>query len=101
METSLAIYEALLQANVPAPAARRAAESLEKDMTTTLATKQDLQHLEGLTSARFDALEDKLSLQMQNFELRIQALESRVVIRLSAVMVALVALAGTLLAFFR
>lgn len=39
METSLAIYEALIQASVPAAAARRVAESLEKDMTSNLATK--------------------------------------------------------------
>ena len=33
---ALAIYEALIQANVPPPAARRVAESLEKDMTCSL-----------------------------------------------------------------
>jgi hypothetical protein len=36
METSLAIYEALIQANVPHPAARRVAECLEKDMASSL-----------------------------------------------------------------
>jgi hypothetical protein len=40
--TPLALYEALLQANMPAPAARGAAEALEADMTQHLATKQDL-----------------------------------------------------------
>ncbi len=34
MQSTLAIHEALLQANVPAPAARRVAEALESDMTT-------------------------------------------------------------------
>src|SRR6187200_3068735 len=51
------IYEALIQANVPPPAARRVAESLEKDMSSTLATKQDLHHLEQVMNSRFDALE--------------------------------------------
>jgi len=34
MQSTLAIHEALLQANVPAPTARRVAEALESDMTT-------------------------------------------------------------------
>jgi hypothetical protein len=41
METSLAIYEALIQATVPPPAARRVAECLERDMTSNLASKSD------------------------------------------------------------
>lgn len=53
MDTVLAIHEALIQANVPPPAARRVAESLEKDMTSTLATKQDLQHLDQLMTVLF------------------------------------------------
>ena len=80
-------------------------EALEQDMTTLLATKQDLQllrndfsHLERLTTAKIEALTEQMSLQFQNLELHIQASESRVVIRLSAVMVALV---GTVLAILR
>ena len=84
-------------------------------MTSILATKQDFllvrqelealrqqfRHLEDLTSARIEALGGKLSLHLQNIELRLQASESRVVIRLSAVMAGLFALAGTLLAILR
>ena len=83
METSLAIYEALIQANVPPPDARRVAECLEKDMTSSLATKQDLQHLQQLMNARFDALESTL--------------EYRIVFKLGALMVVLFGLAGTVL----
>ena len=83
METSLAIYEALIQANVPPPAARRVAECLEKDMTSSLATKQDLLHLQQLMNARFDSLESTL--------------EFRIVFKLGALMVVLFGLAGTLL----
>lgn len=49
--TPLALYEALLQANMPAPAARRAAEALEADMTQHLATKQDLAKMTFLLAA--------------------------------------------------
>jgi hypothetical protein len=101
VETSLAIYEALIQANVPPPAARRVAETLEKDMSSNLATKQDLllikqdlQHFDHLMVTRFEALESRVSLKMEN-------VESRVVIKLSIVMTALIAAAGTLLAVIR
>ena len=70
-------------------------------MTTLLATKQDLGHLEQLTAMKFKALDDRLDAAHENLDLRLQGLESRVVIKLSVVMAALVAAAGTLLAFAR
>lgn len=101
MNTVLAIYDALLQAGVPDAPARRVVEALEQDMTTLLATKQDLSHLEQLTAMKFKALDDRLGAAQENLELRLQGLESRVVIKLSVVMAALIAAAGTLLAFAR
>jgi hypothetical protein len=94
METALAIYEALIQANVPPNAARRAAESLEKDMTSNLATKQDLQHLDQLMTTRLEALESRVSWMMQN-------LESRIVFKLGALMTVLFGLASAALALLR
>lgn len=94
MDASLAIYEALIQANVPPLAARRVAESLEKDMSTNLATKQDLQHFGQLIEARLEALEGRTSLLMQN-------LESRLLIKLGVLMSVLFGIAGTGLALFR
>jgi uncharacterized membrane protein YheB (UPF0754 family) len=90
METALAIYEGLIQANVPPPTARRVAESLEKDMTSSLATKQDLE----LMTTRFEALEDRVSLQLQN-------LESRLVTKLGGLMTLLIGIAATVLALLR
>jgi len=90
METSLAIYEALIQASVPPPAARRFAECLEKDMTSSLATKQDLAHLEQLMVTRLEALESRFSLLNQN-------LESRIVFKLGALMAVLLGLGVTML----
>jgi hypothetical protein len=94
METALAIYEALIQANVPPPAARRVAHSLEKDMASNLATKQDLQHLEQLMTTRFDAVDIRVSLMLQNQE-------SRIVVKLGVLMTILFGLAGTVLALVR
>jgi hypothetical protein len=128
MNTVLAIYDALLQAGVPDAPARRVVEALEQDMTTLLANKQDLfslkqdvmlvkqdlslvkqdvqaarqeiRHLEEKTTLKFEALGDRISSLHQNLELRLQAVESRVVIKLSVVMTALITAAGTLLAVF-
>ena len=101
METSLAIYEALLQADVPPPAARRVAESLEKDMTSNLATRHDvlliqehLQHLDQQFAARIEALESRMSLMVQN-------LESRLLVRLGALITILFGVAGSALALLR
>jgi signal recognition particle GTPase len=101
METALAIYEALIQANVSPPAARRVAESLEKDMTSNLATKQDLQgvkqelqHFEQLMTTRFDSLESRVTLMLQNQE-------SRIVVKLGVLMTVLFGMAGTALAVLR
>lgn len=118
METSLAIYEALLQANVPAPAARRVAEALEKDMTSTLvtkqdllATKQDLQHEVQMIHGRIDALEERMSLRFQGlestFDLKLSAmgakfesLESRLLLKLAGLIVVLVGTLNGLLTLF-
>jgi hypothetical protein len=108
MNTVLAIYDALLQAGVPDAPARRVVEALEQDMTTLLATKQDLlllrqdiSHLEQLTTVKVEALGERMTALQQNTDLRLQALESRVVIKLSVVMTALIAAAGTVLAVVR
>ena len=108
METALAIYEALIQANVPPPAARRVAESLEKDMTSTLATKQDLQgvrqeiqHLAQLMNARFDAVDDRFAAFDIRFSLMLQNQESRIVVKLGVLMTVLFGVAGAVLAVLR
>jgi hypothetical protein len=126
METALAIYEALIQANVPPPAARRVAESLEKDMSSTLATKQDLHHFEQLMNSRFEALEARFEARFgaidarfgaidarfgaiggrfdaleESFSLRMQNLESRLVIKLGTLMTILFGVFTAVLALLR
>ena len=90
METALAIYEALIQSNVPAPAARRVAEALEKDMSTSLATKEDLR----LVRQDLTAFENRFSLMLQNTE-------QRAVIKLGGLMTALFGVAAALVALLR
>ena len=59
-------------------------------MTSSLATKQDLAHLEQMMDTRFDGLESRLGLMIQN-------VETRIVFKLGALMVVLFGLAGTAL----
>jgi hypothetical protein len=101
MDTALAIYEALLQANVPPPAARRVAESLEKDMSSNLATKQDIQHLDRLMATRFDAMDRRFGELEARVSLNIQNQESRIVIKLGTLMTILFGLSGTAMALLR
>jgi DNA anti-recombination protein RmuC len=89
MNTTLAIYEALIQANVPPLAARRAAEALEADMLTHLATKQDLAHLEQRVNARFDSLEAQIGQRIdaldERLSQRIDALDQRLSQRIGTI----------------
>ena len=101
MDTSLAIYEALIQANVPPPAARRVAEALEKDMSSNLATQQDIQHLGQLMASRFEAVDRRFDALDGRVSLKIENLESRVVIKLGTLLTILFGLAGTALALLR
>lgn len=116
METSLAIYEALIQAKVPPPDARRVAECLEKDVTSNLATKsdmmlvrQELEHLGQTMRTRFEALDARFAAIETRFQavdtrfeglegrmgLMIQNLETRLMVKLGTLMVVLFGLAGT------
>ena len=95
------MYVALIQANVPPPAARRVAETLEKDMSSNLATKQDLllikqdlQHFDHLMVTRFEALESRVLLKMEN-------VESRIVVKLGALMTLLFGAATAMLTLLR
>lgn len=90
MNSSLALYEALLQANVPGPTARGVAEALERDMTTELATKQD-----------FEALSTKLEALESRIDLKLHSLESRLLIRLGLLITALFSLAASVVTLLR
>ncbi|MEO6081286.1 MAG: hypothetical protein ABIQ86_16170 [Steroidobacteraceae bacterium] len=63
-------------------------------MASNLATKQDLQHLEQLMTTRFDALDSRVSLTLQNQE-------SRIVVKLGALMTILFGVAGVAIAILR
>jgi hypothetical protein len=65
------------------PTLRAVVDALEKDMTSMLATKQDFRHYEELFTARLEAL------------------ESRIVIKLSLVMAGMIGATSGLFALLR
>jgi predicted nucleic acid-binding Zn-ribbon protein len=77
MKTTLAIYDALLQANIPNAAARGVAEALEKDMEAVLATKADLQLLTSQMERRFEQIEHRFAQLQQRFDQKFAELEQR------------------------
>jgi hypothetical protein len=104
MATALAMYEALVQANVPAGAARRVAEALEADMAANLASKQDMRSMQQemqLLQQEIRALDQRMVERFvavgRELDLRLESLESRLVIKLGALMTALTGIAATAL----
>jgi hypothetical protein len=90
MARSVALYEALIQAKVPQPAARWAVEALESDMTSSLATRQDV----ALLDQRLVALQRELDLKFDGLETRLPVKLGALVTALAGVAVALQRFAG-------
>jgi hypothetical protein len=100
MTRSVALYEALIQANVPQPAARRVVDALEADMTSSLATKQDVALLDQRLAAldqRVSTLDERMverfAAARRELDLRLDGLETRLLVKLGALMTALAGLA--------
>jgi len=54
------LYDALVSINVPSDKARAVVDAMERDMGTTLATKQDLEMLKQAMDGRFALVDQKL-----------------------------------------
>lgn len=86
------LYDALVSINVPSEKARAVVDAMERDMGSTLATKQDLL----LLATREDLLASKQDLQLLRQELdsrfarvdqKLDTLELRLTVRLGSMMV--------------
>jgi hypothetical protein len=87
------LYDALVAINVPADKAKAVVRALENDMTTALATKDDLKVLSDTMSFRFTA-------QTTEFDLKLKALANSIVIRISAVLITAMAALEALRKYF-
>lgn len=85
MDYLYSLYDALVSINVPSDKARAVVDAMERDMGTTLATKQDLeglrvatkQDLEALRAATKQDIEALRIATRQDLELLKQAVEGR------------------------
>jgi len=67
MSVSIPLYDALVSANVAPDKAKAVVEALEKEregMTTHLATKQDLQQLESRLDTKLQLLESRMTIKL-------------------------------------
>jgi len=69
------LYDALVSINVPSEKARAVVDAMERDMGTTLATKQDLQLLKQEIDSRFSLVDQRL-----------ESLELRLTVKLGSMM---------------
>jgi hypothetical protein len=96
MTRTLALYEALIQAKVPQPAARRVVEALESDMSTSLATKQDIEQLEQRLAAVDARMLERFAASQRELDLKLAGLESRLLVKLGTLITALAGLAAAI-----
>jgi hypothetical protein len=90
MHSPLAIYDALLQSRASPDSARRVAECLDNYLAKNLATKPDVLHFQHRMNARFDAMEDRITLTMRR-------MESRIILKLGTLMAVLLGFSIALL----
>ena len=93
MDFAISLYDALVAINVPADKAKAVVSALEHDMTTALATKDDLKVLSDTMSFRFAA-------QTTEFDLKLKALANIIVIRLGAIVITAMAALEALHKYF-
>lgn len=77
MNFAISLYDALVSINVPAEKAKAVVNALEQDMTTLLATKDDLK-----------TLSFKITALSTEFNLKLKAQTNSIVIRLGAIIIA-------------
>ena len=99
MDFLYSLYDALVSINVPSDKARAVVDAMERDMATTLATKQDLENrfellrrdMENrfaLVDQKFDALESRLDQKIDGtrslLEQKIESMGSQLVLKIDA-----------------
>jgi hypothetical protein len=92
------LYDALVSIAVPADKARAVVDAMEHDMGTTLATKPDLEILRRDLENRFALLDQKIDSVKTELELKIDAQEFRMTVKLGSITLAT---AGLIIAALR
>jgi hypothetical protein len=64
MNAQISLYDALLSVNIPGDKARAVVAAVEREMTSLLATKSDLEHFRLLSKQELTAAHDSLKQEM-------------------------------------
>lgn len=99
MDYLYSLYDALVSINVPNDKARAVVDAMERDMTTTLATKADLLLVKAdiqLVKADLQLLEQKLAAAFREETQTIRREIDRTVVRLGALIVIVAGLLAAL-----
>lgn len=87
MDYLYSLYDALVSINVPSDKARAVVDAMERDMSTTLATKQDLQFLRQEMENRFTLMDRKIDTLRGDMTKDLAALDLRMTVKLGSMMV--------------
>ena len=86
MDYLYSLYDALVSINVPSDKARAVVDAMERDMGTTLATKQDLELLRRDVVNRFALLEQKIDRLRGDMSRDLTALDLKMTVKLGSML---------------
>ena len=88
MDYLYSLYDALVSINVPSDKARAVIDAMERDMGTTLATKQDLQMLKQAMDSRFSLVDQKFDALRSDMFRDLATLDLKMTVKLGSMFVA-------------
>ncbi|HUG11587.1 MAG TPA: hypothetical protein VMM36_11265 [Opitutaceae bacterium] len=86
MENLYSLYDALVSINVSSDKARAVVDAMERDMGTTLATKQDLELLRRDVENRFALLDQKIDTLRSDMSRDLAALDLKMTVKLGSML---------------
>ena len=92
MDYLYSLYDALVSINVPTDKARAVVDVMERDMGTTLATKQDLEKVRLATKQDVDLLQQAMHGGFALVDQKLENLELKLLLKLGSLIAAGVAL---------
>ena len=87
MDYLYSLYDALVSINVPSDKARAVVDAMERDMGTTLATKQDFELLRRDIENRFALTDQKIDVLRSDMSRDLSTLELRMIVKLGSMII--------------
>ena len=86
MNYQYSLYDALVSISVPSDKARAVVDAMERDMGTTLATKQDIEFLKMDVDTRIALLEQQFMADFVRLDQKIDTLDLRLPVKLGSML---------------